>query len=204
MEYQKIINLLNGTTNQPSKFRTRNCVEINDESKGRCDKSNIRFKTSIIISSICDYSDAHILVKGTMTVPNTEAVSAAVNDTNKKVILKNCAPFIYCLTEINNTQVDGTQNIDVAMPMYNLIECSDAYSKTSGSIWQFYRDETALSNSGHIIDFPQNNSNSNSFKFKQEITGQTGNGGTKDVEIMAPLKNLSNFWRTLEMSLINR
>ena len=82
MEYQKIINLLADTPNQPSKFRTRNWVEINDESKGRYDNSNIRFKTSMIRSNLCDYSDAYILVKGTITVPNMSAAGAAVKTVN--------------------------------------------------------------------------------------------------------------------------
>ena len=195
MEYQKIINLLDDTTNQPSKFRTRNWVEINDESKGRYDNSDISFKTSIIRSSLWDYSDACILIKGTITVPNTVAAGAAVNDTNKKVIFKNCAPFTDCITEINNTQIDDAQKIDVVMPMYNLIEYSDAYSKTLASLWQYYRDEPVLDNNGNIIDFPDDN-NSVSFKFKPKITGQTGNGSTNDGEIMLHLK------RTLEMLLI--
>ena len=75
--------------------------------------------------------------------------------------------------------------------------------KTSGSLWQYYRDEPALNPNGKITDFPANNNNSASFKFKQQIAGQTGSGGTKDVEIMVPLKYLSNFWRTLEMLLIS-
>ena len=75
--------------------------------------------------------------------------------------------------------------------------------KTSGSLWQYYRDELTLDNNNNIIDFPANNNNSASFKFKQQIIGQTGNGGAKDVEIMVPLKYLSNFWRTPEMPLIN-
>ena len=87
--------------------------------------------------------------------------------------------------------------------MYKVIEVSDAYSKTPGSFWQYYRDEPALDNNGNIINFPTDNNNSTSFKVKKQITGQTGNGGTKDVEIMIPLKYLSNFWRTTEMPLIN-
>ena len=83
MEYQKIINLLDDTTNQPSKFITRNWVEINDQSKGRHENSNIRFKTFMIRSSVCNYRDAYILVKGTITLPNTAAAGAAVNNTNK-------------------------------------------------------------------------------------------------------------------------
>ena len=153
-------------------------------------------------SNLCDYSDACILVKRIITVPNTATGGAAVNNTNKKVIFKNFAPFADCITEINNTQGDDDQKIDVVMSMYNLIEYSDACLKTSESLWQCYRDESALNANGEIIDFPANNNGSASFKFKQEITDQTGNGGTKNVEIMVQLKYLSNFWRTLEM-LIN-
>ena len=126
MEYQKI-NLLDDTMNQPSKFRTRNWVEINDESKGSYDNSNIRFETSIICSNVCDYSDAYIRVKGTITVSNTAAAGAAVNNTNKKVKFKNFVPFTDCITKINNAQVDYAQKIDVVMSVYNLIEYSDAY-----------------------------------------------------------------------------
>ena len=89
MEYKKTINLLDDTTNQPSKFRTRNWAEINDESKGRYDNINIRFETSMIRSSLCDHNDAYILVKGTIRVPNTKAAGLAVNNTNKKIIFKN-------------------------------------------------------------------------------------------------------------------
>ena len=117
MEYQKMMNLLDDTTNQPSKFRTRDWVEINNESKGIYDNSNITFK-------------AFIFVKGTITVSNAAAADAAVNNTNKKVIFKNYTPFTDCITEINDTQIDDGHKFDVVMPMYNLIEYSDAYSKT--------------------------------------------------------------------------
>ena len=103
MEYQKIINLLNDATNQPSKFRTRDWVETNNESKGRHDNSNIRFKTTTLRSSLCNCSNVYILVNRTITVPNTAAAIAAVNNTNEKVIFKNCTPFTDCITEINNT-----------------------------------------------------------------------------------------------------
>ena len=86
--------------------------------------------------------------------------------------------------------------------MYNLIKYSDVYLKTLGSLWQYYIDETAIDNNNNIIDFPTKNNNSISFKFKQKITSQTRNGGTKDVEIMVPLKYLSNFWRAFEIPLI--
>ena len=90
----------------------------------------------MIRSNLCDYSEVYILLKGTITVPNTAAAGAAVNNTNKKIIFKNYAPFTDCITEINNTQVDDAQKIDEVMPMYNLIEYSGAYSKTSASLWQ--------------------------------------------------------------------
>ena len=87
-------------------------------------------------SSLCDYSDAYILVKGTITVNNTAAQGAAVNNNNnnKKVIFKNCAPFTNCISEINNTQIDNAKDIDIVMPIYNLIEYSDNYAKATGSL----------------------------------------------------------------------
>ena len=89
------------------------------------------------------------------------------------------------------------------MPMYNLIEYSDNYSKISGSLWHYYRDEPYLDVNGAIADFPANNNSSTSFKFKTKTTGRIENDGTKNVKIMVPLKYLSNFWRTLETPLIN-
>ena len=89
------------------------------------------------------------------------------------------------------------------MPMYNLIEYSDTYSKISGILWQYYRDEPALDANNEITDFPANSNTSASLKFKLQITEETGHCGTKHVEIMVPLKNLSDFWRTLKMPLVN-
>ena len=113
MEYQKIANLIEDTSNQPSKFRTKNCVEINDESRGTYNvNSQIKFKTTMLKCSLCDYSDTYILVKGTITVNNTAAADdAAVNNANRKVIFKNCAPFTNCISEINNTQIDNAKDI---------------------------------------------------------------------------------------------
>ena len=204
MEYQKIANLIDDITlNQPSKFRTRNWIEINDESRGAYNvNSQIKFKTTMLKSSLCDYSDAYILVKGTITVNNTAAQGAAANNTNKKVIFKNCAPFTNCISEINNIQIDNAKDIDIVMPMYNLIEYSDNYAKTTGSLWQYCKDIPAQNANDDIVIFLEDNT-TDSFKFRAKITGQTENDGTKDVEIMVPLKYLSNFWRTLEMPLIN-
>ena len=204
MEHQKIANLIDDNTlNQPSKFRTRNWVEINDESRGAYNvNSQIKFKTTMLKSNLCDYSDAYILVKGTITVNNTVAQGVAANNTNKKVTFKTCAPFTNCTSEINNTQIDNAKDIDIVMPMYNLIEYSDNYAKTAGSLWQYCKDIPARNANNEIVIFAEDNT-TDSFKFKAKITGQTGNDGTKDVEIIVPLKYLSNFWRTLEMPLIN-
>ena len=203
MEYQKIANLTDDTSNQPSKFRTRNWVEINDESRGAYNvNSQIKFKTTMLKSSLCDYSDAYILVKGTISVNNTAAADANANNTNKKVMFKNCALFTNCISEINNTQIDNAKDIDIVMPMYKLIEYSDNYAKTTGSLWQYCKYIPARNNNNEIIEFTEGNL-TDSFNFKVKLTGQTGNNGTKNVEIMVPLKYLSNIWRTLEMPLIN-
>ena len=142
MEYQKIANLIDDdASNQPSKFKTRNWIEINDESRGAYNVNNqIKFKTAMLKSSLCDYSDAYILVKGTISVNNTAAQGAAANNNNKKVIFKYCAPFTNCISEINNTQIDNAKDIDIVMPMYNSIEYSDNYAKTTGSLWQYCKD----------------------------------------------------------------
>ena len=202
MEYQKIANLLNNESDKPSKFRTRNWVEINDEPRGEYSSDKlIRFQTAMRRSSLCDYSDAYIVVKGNVTVNNTGTAVAPTN-TNKKVIFKTCAPFTNCISKINNTQIDNAEYIDIVMPMYNLIEYSDNYSKTSGSLWQCCKDIPAVNDNGAIVDFDGANA-TDSFNFKTKITGQTNNDGIINVEIMVPLKYLSNFWRTLEMPLIN-
>ena len=152
---------------------------------------------------IYHYSDAYILVKGTISVNNTAAQDAAANNINEKVIFKNCTPFINCISEINNTQIDNAKDIDIVMPMYNLTEYCDNYAKTTGSLWQYCNiDIPARNANDEITEFADGNT-TDSFKFKVKITGKTGNDGTKDIEIMVPLKYLSNFWRTLEMPLIN-
>ena len=145
--------------------------------------------------SLCDYSDAYLLIKGKITITGRGADAAArqADEIDKGVAFKNCAPFTNCISEINNTQVDNAKDIDIVMPMYNLIEYSNNYGKTSESLWQYYRDEP----NDNLVD-------SESFKSKIRIAGKTpNNGNEKDVEVMVPLKYLSNFWRTLEMPLIN-
>ena len=135
-------------------------------------------------STLCDYSDAYIAVKGTITIEG-----ANVRDKhNRSLILKNNATFISCISKINNAE-----DLDIVMPMHNLIEYSKNYSKTSGSFWNYYKD---------ILTDPI--ASSESFKYKTSITGKTANdGNTKEVEFSVPLKQLSNFWKTLDMPLIN-
>ena len=186
MEYQNIANLIDDVSNQPSKFRTRNWVEINDESRGTYNvNSQIKFKTTVLKSSLCDYSDAYILVKGTITINGAGADAAArqADERDKGVAFKNCAPFTNCISEINNTQIDNAKDIYIVIPMYNLIEYSDNYAKTTGSLWQYFRDEP----NDDIED-------SESFNSKIKITGETPDDDNgKDVEIMVPLTHLSNF-----------
>ena len=144
MEYQKIANLLDDSSNKTSKFRTKSWVEITDESRGTYNNDKqIRFKTTMLKSSLCDYSDAYILVKGKITIMGAGADLAArqADERDKGVAFKNCAPFTSCKSDINNVEIEYCQDIDIIMAMYNLIEYSDNYSKKSESLWQYYRDE---------------------------------------------------------------
>ena len=137
MEYQKIVNLLDDTTNQLSKFRTRNCVEINDESRGTYNvSSQIKFRTSLIRSNLFSYSDVYIIVSETVTITGAAAddVAKRTDERDKGIMFKNCATFTDCICEINNTQIDNAKDIDAVMPIYNLIKYRDNYSKTSGNL----------------------------------------------------------------------
>ena len=137
MEYQKIINFLDNTSNQVSKFRRKNWIEINDQSRAVNNTNrNIRFKTTMLKSILCDYKDAYILVKGRITISGEGAdVTARLADERNTVVIyiKKNATFINCKSEINNTEIDNDK--DIAMPIYNVIEYSDNYLKTSGSLF---------------------------------------------------------------------
>ena len=159
METQKIVNLLNGSDNENSKFATKKWYVIDSESKGNYSHHDpIKFLTKSIESSLCDYSDAYILVTGNINVTG--------GDNNTKVAFKNWAPFKKCRREINETFVDDAEHINIAMPMYNLIEYGENYSDTSGSLWQFKRDEST----GNIN---LTNNNSSSFKYKANLISNT-------------------------------
>ena len=149
--------MLNNESNKPFKFKTKYWVEINDESRETYTSNNIKFKTTMLRSSLCDYADAYIFVKGTITITGEGADDDAkqADERAKGVPFKNCAPFTKCISRINNTDIDDAQDINIVMPMYNLIEYSDNHSKTSGSLWQYYKDD------------PNDNiANSESSKFK--------------------------------------
>ena len=187
METQKILNLLNGSNNENSKFPTKKWCVFDRE------------------SNLCDHSDAYISVTANITVTRTIAAFAGSNVQRKQplnaatqVVFKNCAPFEDCRTGINNTSVDYANFLDITMPMYNLIEYSDNYSDTSGSLWNFKRDE--IDNNVNVT----NDKNASSFKYKASLIGNTETNGTKKVvKIAVSLKHLSNFGRSLEMPLIN-
>ena len=200
METQKIVNLLGDVNNEYSKFATRKWYVINDQNntdygEGNEDSTTVKFETKVIKSNLCDYSDAYILVTGDIT--------ATGGDDNTRVVFKNCVPFRKCITHIRDEHVDGANNLDIR-PMYNLIEYSDNYSDNSERLWQFKRDVSPVTAAGS----PGNVSTTNSTSFKCKSSFfipliAADYGVFRNVKIAVPLKDLSNFWKFLEMPLIN-
>ena len=135
MEYKKIANLLDNASNQPSRYRTRQWVGINDDSRGKYTNADVKFKTTMLKSDLCDYADAYIFVKGTITITGAGDDDAArqLDERKKSVIYKNCASFTKCISRTSNTDIDNAQDIDIVLSSYNLIEYSNNYSKT----WKF-------------------------------------------------------------------
>ena len=221
MEYDKINNLLGSESEQLSKFVTIQYVIVNSLSNTYNENKLIRFKTPMLRSDLCYYADAYILVNGTITVAGNQPRDRQ----NKPVILKKNAPFVSCITRINNELIEDADDLDIVMPMYNLLEYSKNYRKTIGSLYNYYRDE--LSDDGNNNDFSNNNVvNSNTFKYKDKIIENTSGddstmpdpaggarianpnydanrSGKSDVELAIPLKYLGNFWRALNIPLIN-
>ena len=208
MEFQKIVNLIDTTSDNKDlpRFVTKKWIEFYDQSgKDYRDNKEIRITTLMLRSDLCDFSDAYIVVKRDIAVTNPDDAKKKNKNKKKNVAFKNNAPFINCISKINGVQIDNAEDLDVVMPMYNLLEYSKNYKKTTGSLWNYYRDE------------PSNplSSNSESFKYKTSITGNTSNivdgeagynankVGKNETEIVVLLKHLSSFWRTLNMPLIN-
>ena len=167
METQKTVNLLSNSDNESLKFATRKWYIINDQNNGQYGRGNendstIKFETKVIKPNLCDYSDAYILVTGDIEVP---AVAA---DTD--VAFENCAPFTRCVTYSNDEHVDTAENLDIIMSMYNLIEYSDNYADSSGSLYQFKRDESPMNDNSNPLNVALDNSVS--FKYKASLLGK--------------------------------
>ena len=169
MEYDKINNLLLSEESENlSKFVTREYVKVNSLSNTYDENKSIRFKTPMLRSDLCDYADAYILIKGTITVNGViNGVENEIIRRNRKMILKNNAPFVSCVTRINNEFIEDADDLDIVMPMYNLLEYSKNYIKTIGSLYNYYRDE--LSDDNNPNNFPNTNVvNSNAFEYKNK------------------------------------
>ena len=200
-----------------SKFVTREYVRVNSLCNTYNENKSIRFKTPMLRSNLCDYSDAYILVKGTITVTAPRVNNGANNirdKRNRPLILKNNAPFVSCITRINGELIEDADDLDIVMSMYNLLEYSKNYRKTIGSLYNYYRDE--LSDDADDNNFDNIKIvNSNTFKYKNKIIGNTYNvnagadgydvnkNGTQELELAIPLKYLGNFWRALNIPLIS-
>ena len=215
MEYQKIINLLSTTPDKMLRVIIDKWIEVHDQSGNNENRytpsKQIRFKTSVLRSNLCDFSNAYIIVKGTITVKQGSKNSRK----NRPLAFKNNAPFISCISKINNTLIDDAEDLDVVMALYNLLEYSKNQRQATGSLWNYYRDELSDdTNDNNSLN--KNVFNSESFKYKASITGSTYNivarinnaegnvvnspaydankSGKKEVEIAVPLKYQSNFW----------
>ena len=224
MEYDKINNLLHSEDNeseQLSKFVTRKYVKVNSLSKTYDEYKSIRFKTPMLRLDLCDYSDAYIFIEGTITVTGNHPKDRQ----NRPLILKNNAPFISCITRINGELIEDADDLDIVMPMYNLLEYSKNYRKTIGSLSNYYRDE--------LCDDADNDNfgnttvvNSETFKYKNKIIGNRYNvdstrvpagGGAREANpdyhenlsgklkiiLAVPLKYFGNFWKALNIPLIS-
>ena len=203
MENQKIINLLDKIDTDSKHFATKKWYIINDENNtnygvnkdtGADNPDTIKNDTRVLKPNLCDYAEASILIDGT--------IRAAAADANTRLALKNCAPFTKCNLEINDEHVDTAENLDITMPMYNLIEYSDNYQDSSATLYQYKRDEPPEDDA--VADLTADNSSF--LKYKISLLGNpvvNNNIARINVKVVVPLKYLSNFFRSLEMPLIN-
>ena len=221
MKYDKINNLLRNESENLSKFITGKYVKVNSLSNTYNENKSIRFKTPMLRSDLCDYADAYVLIEGKIRVLGNHPRDRQ----NRPVILKNNAPFISCITRINDELIEDADDLDVVMPMYNLLEYSKNYRKTIGSSYNYYRDE--LDDDADLNNHPNNNVvSSSAFKYKSKLFGNTPNvsstnnppagtprpanpnynaneSGRVTVNLAVPLKYSGNFWRALDIPLIN-
>ena len=203
MENQKIVNLLDKIDTDSKHFATKKWYIINDESNtnygvnkdtGADNPDTIKYDTRVLKPNLCDYAEAYILIDGT--------IRAAAADANTRLALKICAPCTKCNLEINDEHVDTAKKIDITMPMYNLIEYSDNYQDSSATLYQYKRDEPLEDDA--VADLTADNLSS--LKYKISFLGNpevANNIARINVKVVVSLKYLSNFFRSLEMPLIN-
>ena len=195
--------ILNDSEELNSTFTTRKWYIINEQNNGQYGRGNendltIKFEAKVIKPNLYDYSDTYILVTGDIKIADIAA------DTN--VAFKNCAPFTRYVTHINDEHVETAENLDIIMPLYNLIEYSNNYADSSGSLYQFKRNESPMNNARNPNNVALDNSTS--FKYKASHLGKVddadGNDRSlKNAKIVVPLKYVFNFVRSLEKPLIN-
>ena len=219
MENQKIINLLDKDDTNSKHFATKKWYIINDENNtnygvnqdtGEDNPDTIKYDTRVLKPNLCNYAEAYVLIDGTI---RTTAANAAT-----RLVLKNCAPFAKCnlmmnemklinlINEINDEHTDTAENLDIVMPIYNLIEYSDNYQDSSATLYQCKQDEQPVNNDGNIVNFTA--ANSESFKHKINLLGNpvhyvATNIAKLSVKVVVLIKYLSNFFRSLEKPLIN-
>ena len=203
MENQKIVNLLDKIDTDSKHFATKKWYIINDENNtnygvnkdtGADNPDTIKYDTRVLKPNLCDYAEAYILIDGT--------IRAAAADANTRLALKICAPCTKCNLEINDEHVDTAKKIDITMPMYNLIEYSDNYQDSSATLYQYKRDEPLEDDA--VADLTADNLSS--LKYKISFLGNpevANNIARINVKVVVSLKYLSNFFRSLEMPLIN-
>ena len=186
MENQKIINLLDKIDTCSKHFATKKWYIINDENNtnygvnkdtGADNPDTIKYDTGVLKPNLCVYAEAYILIDGTIR-------TAAAND-NTRVTLKNCAPFTKCNLEINDEHVDTAENLDITMPMYNLIEYSDNYQDSSATLYQYKRDEPPEANAINNLT----TDTSSSLKYKVSLLDNpvlVGNITKRIVKVVVP------------------
>ena len=207
MENQKIISLLDKIDTDSKHFATKKWYIINDENNtnygvnkdtGADNPDTIKYDTRVLKPNLCDYAEAYILVDGTIRATN------AINAT--RLALKNCAPFSNYNLEINDEHIDTAENLDIVMTMYNLIKYSNNYQDSSPTLYQYKRDEPPENDT--VAGLTANNSDSLKYKIKllgnvTEVAGDAAGVRRLNVKVVVPLKYLINFFRSLEMPLIN-
>ena len=207
MENQKTINLLDKSDTNSKHFATKKWYIINDENNtnygvnkdtGADNPDTIKYDTRVLKPNLCDYAEAYILVDDTIRAAN------ALNAT--RFALKNCAPFTKCNLEINDEHADAAENLDIVMPINNLIEYSDNYQNSSVTLYQYKRDEPPEADA--VADLTADNSDSLKYKIKllgneTEVAGDAAGVRRLNVKVVVPSKYLSNFFKSLEMPFIN-